>query len=109
MSYLPKTKVRKNSAGSNFQRSRLNIIEGTNVTLTVADDATDDEVDVTVAAAGVIYGGTGGTKSNTTPSAFTSWGTKTGSARKVLTYDTAIGSPSWDYLSAVEIMTPSEN
>jgi hypothetical protein len=42
--------VRKNSAGSVFSRRRLNLIEGSNVTLTVADDAGDDEVDVTIAA-----------------------------------------------------------
>jgi hypothetical protein len=31
--------VRKNSAGSVFSRRRLNLIEGANVTLTVADDS----------------------------------------------------------------------
>src|SRR6187431_1069248 len=40
--------VRKNSTGSDFTRRRLNLIEGTNVTLTVADDAGDDEVDITI-------------------------------------------------------------
>lgn len=44
--------VRKNSAGSVFTRRRLNFIEGTNVTLTVADDGTDGEVDITIAATG---------------------------------------------------------
>jgi hypothetical protein len=44
--------VRKNSTGVGFTRPRINLIEGTNVTLTVADDTTDDEVDVTVAASG---------------------------------------------------------
>jgi parallel beta-helix repeat protein len=44
--------VRKNSAGSTSQRRRLNLIEGTNVTITVADDSVDEEVDVTIAAAG---------------------------------------------------------
>jgi hypothetical protein len=43
---------RKNSAGSVFVRRRLNLIEGSNVTLTVADDPTNDEVDVTIAASG---------------------------------------------------------
>jgi hypothetical protein len=33
-------------------RKNVNLIEGTNVTLTVADDGTDDEVDVTIAASG---------------------------------------------------------
>jgi hypothetical protein len=44
--------VRKNSTGSDFVRKRLNLIEGTNVTLTVADDAGSDEVDVTIDATG---------------------------------------------------------
>lgn len=43
--------VRKNSTGSEFTRRRVNLIEGSNVTLTVADDVGDDEVDVTIAAA----------------------------------------------------------
>lgn len=42
--------VRKNSAGSTLTRGRLNLIEGSNVSLTVSDDATDDEIDVTVTA-----------------------------------------------------------
>ena len=40
--------VRKNSAGTVFVRNRLNFIEGTNVTLTVADDGT--ETDITINA-----------------------------------------------------------
>jgi hypothetical protein len=40
--------VRKNSAGSTFTRTRLNLIEGSNVSLTVADDSGTDEVDVTI-------------------------------------------------------------
>lgn len=44
--------VRKNSTGAEFRRRRLNFVEGSNVTLTVADDPTDDEVDITIAAAG---------------------------------------------------------
>lgn len=42
--------VRKNSGGSVFQRPQLNLIEGSGVTLTVADDGS--EVDVTIASAG---------------------------------------------------------
>ncbi len=42
--------VRKNSAGSTFSRRRINFIEGTGVTLTVADDSGGEEVDVTIAA-----------------------------------------------------------
>jgi len=45
-----KVGVRKNSAGSTFVRQRVNLIEGSNVTLTVADDSGSDEVDVTIAA-----------------------------------------------------------
>jgi hypothetical protein len=44
--------VRKNSTGSTFTRRRVNLIEGSNITLTVDDDAGDDEVDVTITAAG---------------------------------------------------------
>lgn len=51
--------VRKNSSGLGVgPRPRLNFIEGTGVTLTVADDVTDEEVDVTIAssAGGGTYG-----------------------------------------------------
>lgn len=41
--------VRKNSTGSDFRRARINFIEGANVTLTVTDDSTNNEVDVTIA------------------------------------------------------------
>lgn len=41
--------IRKNSTGSTFKRRRLNLIEGTAISFTVADDATDEEVDITVA------------------------------------------------------------
>jgi len=53
--------VRKNSGADVGTRPRLNLIEGTNVTLTVADDAGGGEVDVTIAAAGGGGGGTTGT------------------------------------------------
>lgn len=44
--------VRKNSGSTVGTRRKLNFIEGTNVTLTVADDAANEEVDVTIAASG---------------------------------------------------------
>jgi hypothetical protein len=44
--------VNKNSGAVVGTRRRLNFIEGTNVTLTIADDAGNEEVDVTIAAAG---------------------------------------------------------
>ena len=43
---------RKNSGADVGTRPRLNLIEGSNITLTVADDGVDDEVDVTIAASG---------------------------------------------------------
>ena len=47
-SAVSSSKVRKNSAGATFTRSRINFIEGANIALTVADDGVDDEVDVTI-------------------------------------------------------------
>lgn len=44
--------VRKNSTGSTFTRQRLNFIEGSNVTLTVADDVGNGEVDITIESVG---------------------------------------------------------
>lgn len=49
--------VNKNSGATVGTRRRINFIEGTNVTLTIADDAGNEEVDVTIAASG---GGGGG-------------------------------------------------
>lgn len=45
-------KLRKNSGGSEFSRGRLNLIEGSGITITMADDAGGNEVDVTIAATG---------------------------------------------------------
>ena len=53
-----RTIVRKNSTGSDLIRRRVNLIEGSNVTLTVADDAANNEIDVTIASSG---GGSGPT------------------------------------------------
>ena len=44
--------VRKNTGVDVGSRRRVNLIEGTNVTLTIADDAVAEEVDVTIASAG---------------------------------------------------------
>ena len=44
--------VRKNSGADVGTRRRLNLIEGSNVTLTVTDDGAGEEVDVTIASAG---------------------------------------------------------
>lgn len=47
---LTSVRVRKNSTGSTFEQVRLNFIEGDGVTFTIAQDDTDDEVDVTINA-----------------------------------------------------------
>jgi hypothetical protein len=47
-----KTAIRKNSGTDTGSRPRINFIEGTNITLTIADDPTDNEVDVTIASSG---------------------------------------------------------
>ena len=52
-----KTIIRKNSVGSDFRKRRVNLIEGANVTLTVAADDANNEVDVTIAAAAGAPGG----------------------------------------------------
>lgn len=57
----PTVEVSKNSAAAVGERRTLNLIEGTNITLTIADDAGGDEIDVTIAAAGG-----GGLAANTT-------------------------------------------
>jgi len=49
-------KIRKNSAGTVFSRAQVNLIEGSNITLTVADDAANGEIDVTIAASGLSRG-----------------------------------------------------
>lgn len=51
--------VRKNSAGSEMVNRRLNFIEGSNVTLTIASDPTDNEVDITIDSTGGGGGGNG--------------------------------------------------
>ena len=40
--------VRRNSAGSTFLRRRINLIEGSNVSINVSDDSGSEEVDVTI-------------------------------------------------------------
>lgn len=44
--------VSKNSGATVGTRRRLNLIEGSNITLTIADDPGNEEVDVTIAASG---------------------------------------------------------
>lgn len=47
-----KIEVTKNSGAVVGTRKQLNFIEGTNVTLTIADDVGNDQVDITIAASG---------------------------------------------------------
>lgn len=49
---VAKTTVRKDSGADIGSRRRINLITGSNITLTIADDPTDEEVDITIAAAG---------------------------------------------------------
>lgn len=44
--------VRKNAGADVGTRRRINFMEGTNVTLTIADDAANGEIDVTINASG---------------------------------------------------------
>jgi len=48
--------VRKNSTGATIgTRRRINFIEGANTTITISDDGTDEEVDVTIATSAFTY------------------------------------------------------
>lgn len=60
MSFLPRVAMRKNSAGTNFERKRINLIEGTGVTLTFVDSSANDEIQVTIAASGASPGSVAG-------------------------------------------------
>jgi hypothetical protein len=59
---LPKIEVAKNSGAIVGTRKQLNFIEGNNVTLTIADDAANDQIDITINSSG---GGSGITSLNT--------------------------------------------
>jgi len=52
------SRVRKNSTGDGFSKSRLNFIEGSNITITMATDDDKAETDITIASSG---GGAGAT------------------------------------------------
>lgn len=60
--FIGATNLRASKNGVNVgSRSKVNFVEGANVTLTITDDTVNDEIDVTIAATG---GGGGGTWSN---------------------------------------------
>lgn len=84
----PVMRTRKNSTGSDFSRRRLNLIEGTNVTITMTDDPTNNEIDVTLAASGSGGGGSSSLAVTTgTSSGFT--GAAVSSPTAVLVFDQA--------------------
>lgn len=58
--------VRKNSGGSTHTRRRVNLIEGSGITIAIADDSSDEEVDITINAATGGGGGGAGTLSGDT-------------------------------------------
>lgn len=52
-------RVSKNSGAVVGTRTKLNFIEGSNITLTIADDSANEEVDITIAASGLSDGDKG--------------------------------------------------
>jgi hypothetical protein len=63
-------------------RKRVNFIEGTNITLTITDDAVNNEVDVTIASAGGASGSPGGSD---TQIQYNSGGTFAGASKATIT------------------------
>lgn len=61
---VQQVEVVKNSGAVVGTRPQLNFIEGANITLTIADDAGNDQVDITIAASGGGATGTRGTFTN---------------------------------------------
>lgn len=84
-------KARKNSTGSVFERARLNFIEGSGITLTVADDAVDNEIDITITAAG----------STMPPGAITEYGGSSAPADWLLCDGTAVSRTTYSALFAI--------
>jgi len=67
-----KVQVSKNSGAVVGTRKNLNFIEGSNVVLTIADDAGNDQVDITITSSGGGGGGVAGPVSST-DNAMTRW------------------------------------
>lgn len=44
--------IRKNSTGTVYRRPQINLIEGTGITITVSDDPSGGEVDITLDSTG---------------------------------------------------------
>lgn len=69
-STVQKIEVVKNSGAVVGTRKQLNFIEGTNITLTILDDSINDQVDITIAAAGGGGSGTVTSVACTVPTGF---------------------------------------
>lgn len=55
------------------------------------------------------WGGTGAEQANTTPANLQQkWANQSGTARKVLVYDSATGKPRWEYIFAYDVLTPPQ-
>lgn len=50
----------------------------------------------------------GAEQANTTPSSFTQWGSQSGQARQVMTYNPATGLMEPAYLTAIDVLTPAQ-
>lgn len=55
-SLLGWAKARRNSAGNVLSRGRFNFIEGAGITITIADDTVDNEIDVTITHTATAFG-----------------------------------------------------
>jgi len=79
--------VRKNTGGTDVgTRRRLNLIEGTDITLTVSDDSGNDEIDITVA-----YSGSAGTHALGAGQTNVNASVDTAGDEEFLVYDTTLG------------------
>jgi len=100
----PPTSIRKSGDLKIF--GDVQLAAGTNISLSQSAKTITADLSGTIGTEN--FAGTAGTVSNTTPSAFSSWASKSGAARKVLVYDSGSGKPAWDYLQAYEVLTPMD-
>lgn len=92
--------VRKNSGADAGTRPRLNFIEGSNITLTVADDAIDNEIDITIAASSGVS-----THNLLQSSVHTDTNTASVSRGAVIVGKDFSGTPKWDALTPITANT----
>jgi len=113
--------VSKNSGATVGTRRELNFIEGSNITLTIADDAGNEEVDITIAATGgggaptgaeYLVGALDGTLTNerlVTDTATVAWDLATGGQAKANVPDNAITNAKLRDSSALSVIGRSAN